>query len=345
MIKTLFVALVLATAIVLPAGCASERQGLRIGFLMDTLEEERWQRDRDLFVEQAKARGAEVLVQVANGDDALQVQQAENLLTQGVDVLVVVPHNGEVAAAIVTAAKRDGVPVLAYDRMIRNADVDLYVSFDNLKVGEMQAAYLLERAPKGNYVVIGGSPADNNALLYHEGQMKVLDPAVKRGDIKIVADQYSREWLASEALNNTENALTQANNDVVAVVAANDGTASGAVRALEGQGLAGKVFVSGQDAELAALQRIVEGKQSMTVYKPIAPLAARAVEAAVALGRRERVATTQTVNNGKIDVPSILLEPIVVDKANILETVVRDRYHKLEDIYANVPRSEWPQPK
>src|SRR4051812_34876042 len=146
---------------------------VRIGLSMDTLKEERWQRDRDLFVARAKELGAEVLVQSANGDDKAQVQQSENLLTQGVDVLVVIPHNGEVAATIVQSAKAKGVPVISYDRLIRSSEPALYISFDNEKVGEMQAKYLLERAPKGNYVLIGGAPTDNNAQLFRKGQMNV----------------------------------------------------------------------------------------------------------------------------------------------------------------------------
>ena len=315
---------------------------VRIGFSMDTLKEERWQRDRDLFVARARELGAEVLVQAANGDDALQTAQAENLLTQGVDVLVVAPHNAEIAASIVESAKRQGVPVLSYDRLIRNSDVDLYISFDNVKVGEAQARYLIERAPRGNYVLIGGSPTDNNARMFREGQMNVLQPAIDRGDIKIAADQWAREWLASEALKHTENALTQTNNNIVAVVASNDGVAGGAVQALGEQNLAGKVFVSGQDAELAALQRIVGGTQSMTVYKPVARLALRAAEAAVSLARSGNVASATTVNNGKKDVPAVLLDSITVDRTNVVDTVIKDGYLKMEDVYRNVPRSQWP---
>ncbi|HJQ67871.1 MAG TPA: D-xylose ABC transporter substrate-binding protein [Blastocatellia bacterium] len=317
---------------------------VRIGFSMDTLKEERWQRDRDYFVARAKELGAEVLVQAANGDDAVQIQQAENLLTQGVDVLVVAPHNAEIAASIVESARRQGVPVLSYDRLIRNSDVNLYVSFDNVKVGETQARYLLERAPKGNYVLIGGSPTDNNARLFRQGQMNVLQPAIDSGAIKVVADQWAREWLASEALKHTENALTQTGNNIAAVVASNDGTAGGAIRALEEQQLAGRVVVSGQDAELAAIQRVVAGTQAMTVYKPVQHLARRAAEAAVALARGEPVESTSTVNNGLKEIPSVLLEPIVVDKNNVVDTIVADGYHKMEDIYRNIPRSQWPKP-
>ena len=347
----------LLAALLLAAGCVNappEQTGagsrakkgngpVRIGFSMDTLKEERWQRDHDLVIARGKEVGADVLVQVANGDDKVQTQQSENLLTQGVDVLIVAPHNGEVAASIVESAKQQGVPVISYDRLIRNSDVDLYVSHQVVKIGEMQAQYLLERMPKGNYVLIQGAPTDNNAQLLHQGQMNVLQPAVNRGDVKIVTDQPARDWLSSAALNIMENALTQTNNNVQAVVASNDGTAGGAIQALQGQRLAGKVLVSGQDAELAACQRIVEGTQTMTIYKPIKPLADAAVDAAIKLARKEKVATSATVNNGKKDVPSILLEPIAVDKSNIVNTVIKDGYHKVEEVYRNVPKDQWPQ--
>jgi D-xylose transport system substrate-binding protein len=282
------------------------------------------------------------LVQSADGSDAVQVRQAENLLTQGVDVLVVVPHNGEIAASIVESAKRQRVPVLAYDRIIRSSDVDFYVSFDNVKVGELQAQYLLDRAPKGNYVLIGGSPTDNNAQLVRQGQMKVLSPAVDRGDIKIVADQWAKDWLPSEALRHTENALTQARNNVVAVVASNDATAGGVVQALQEQKLAGHVLVSGQDADLAACQRIAASTQSMTVYKPIRPLASRGAEIAVALARHTPLESNAKVNNGAKDVPSFLLSPSVVDKNNLAGTVIKDGFAKPEDVYRNIPRDQWP---
>ncbi|MGE0406879.1 MAG: D-xylose ABC transporter substrate-binding protein [Candidatus Korobacteraceae bacterium] len=310
---------------------------------MDSVQLERWQRDRDLFVQRARELGAEVYVQSADGSDAVQVRQAENLLTQGVDVLVVVPHNGEISASIVDSARLEDIPVLAYDRLIRQSDVAMYISFDNVRVGEMQAEYLVKRAPKGNYILIGGSPTDNNARMFRDGQMNVLRPYIDRGDIRIVADQWAKDWLASEALRHTENALTQARNDVVAVVASNDSTAGGVIQALQEQHLSSKVLVSGQDADMAACQRIVAGTQSMTIYKPIQPLATRGAELAVALAKRETIETSATVNNGAKDVASVLLDPITVDKSNIVQTVIRDGFVKLEDVYRNVPRDQWPR--
>jgi D-xylose transport system substrate-binding protein len=319
---------------------------IRIGFSMDTLKEERWQRDKELVEKRAKELGHEVMVQVANGDDNLQIKQAENLLTQNVDVLIVAPHNGEIAASIVEAAHRQGVPVIAYDRLIKNSDVDLYLSHQVIRMGEMQAQYLLDHVNKkpANFVVVGGSPTDNNALLLHQGQMNVLKPAVDRGDVKIVADQYAKEWQANEALKIVENALTLVNNQVDAVVASNDGTARGAVQALEGQNLAGKVLVSGQDADLASLKLIAEGKQTMTIYKSIQPLAYGAVDAAVKMARGELVTTTETIENGFKKVPAILFDPVAVDRNNILTTIVKDGYHTLEEICAGIPPEKCPKP-
>ena len=315
-----------------------------IGFSMDTLKEERWQRDKELVEKHAKELGLQVSIQVANSDDNLQIKQAENLLTQNVDVLIVAPHNGEVAASIVEAAHRQGVPVISYDRLIKNSDVDLYVSHQVIKIGEMQAQYLLDHVNKkpANFVIVGGSPTDNNALLLHQGQMNVLKPAVDRGDVKIITDQYAKEWQASAALNIVENALTLAKNQIDAVVCSNDGTARGAVQALEGQGLAGKVLVSGQDADLASLKLIVEGKQTMTVYKPIQPLAYAAVDAAVKFARGEKVDAPDAIDNGFKKVPSILLAPVAVDRTNLLSTVVKDGYHTLEEICSGIPPDKCP---
>ena len=332
--RTRWTALVLIAFFMAGCGKHGAEGGIKIGLSMDTLKEERWQHDRDLFVARAKELGAEVLVQAANSNDAMQNSQAENLLTQGVNVLVVIPHNGKSAATIVDSAHKSGVPVIAYDRLITDCDLDLYVSFDNVRVGELQGEYISKRVPKGNYVLIGGAPTDNNAKLFRQGQMNILKPLIDKGDIKVVADQWANDWLPVEALKIMENALTINKNKVDAVVVSNDGTAGGAIQALAEQKMAGKVFVSGQDADLAGCQRIVAGTQSMTVYKPIKELAAKAAELAVAMAKKQ-VFTDKTspVNNGKKDVPSVLLLPIQVDKGNLDATVIADGYQKKEDVY------------
>lgn len=329
--------LVLGIALVFLAGWGKHKGGpkVKIGLSLDTLKEERWQHDRDLFVKECADDNGEVLVQAANNNDTLQISQAENLLTEGVQVLVVVPHNGKVAATIVESAHKAGIKVIAYDRLIRDCDLDYYVAFDAPKVGELQAKYLVKRKPKGNYVVIEGSPTDNNAALLRDGQMKVLKPYIDKGDIKIVTDQWANDWSPIEALKIMENALTRNNNQVDAVLVSNDGMAGGVVQALAEQNLAGKVLVTGQDGDLAACQRIVAGSQNMTVYKPLKKEAEEAAYLAVKLARHATQFECQfvPVNNGKVDVPSILLLPVVVDKDNLDKTIIADGFQQKEEVY------------
>jgi D-xylose transport system substrate-binding protein len=335
------------SALVIACGPSPERAAPRkeeprpqIGLLMDTLqqEEERWQRDRDLFLERAKQLGAEVLVESAERDDARQLQQAESLLARNVQALVVVPHSAEAGARIVEAAKKRSVPVICYDRLILNADVDLYVSYDNRRVGELQAQYLRNVAPKGNYVLLGGAPTDHNAKLIREGQMTALEDAVKRGDIKIVANPWTPDWRADAAMTLTETALKKVGDQVVAVVASNDVTAGGAIKALETRGLAGKVLVSGQDANLDAVRRIVTGTQTMTVYKPLSPLARGAAAAAVQMAKGEKVEGTSTVNNGMKQVQAILLNPIGIHKGLVDQVIINDKFHTREQVYGTAAR-------
>jgi len=331
-------------AAVLGAGCTAERGGtegqaeprgggaVRIGFLLDNTHE-RWERDRQLFTDRARTLGAEVLVAAAQGDQARQNALAEQLLDAGIKVLVLVPHSADGAAGIVQAAKARKVPVISYDRLVRNADVDLYVSFDNVKVGEMQAQYLLNRAPKGNYVLIGGAPTDNNARECRQGQLKILDPAVQARAVQIVADPWTPNWQAAEAANLTATALDAVKNNVVAVVASNDVTAGGVVETLRARNLAGKVLVSGQDAELEAARRIVAGTQAMTVYKPIGALARLAARAAVQLAHGEAVEASTSVNNGFKKVPTSLLDPILVDRSNLDNILIADGFHTRDAVY------------
>lgn len=309
-----------------------ERQPLRIGLLLDDLHE-RWEKDRELFIASAKQLGAEVIVRAAEGDHDRQVKLATELLDAGVKTLVIVPHDSDKALAIVAIAKARKVPVVSYDRLIKGADVDLYASFDNTKVGAMQANYLLSKAPQGNYLLIGGSPTDNNAKMIREGHMKVLAPAVKSGDVRIVGDPWADDWSAASAQRFTEEALKKTHNRLTAILASNDTTAGGAIAALEAHGLAGKVLVSGQDAELDAIRRIVAGTQAMTVYKPVRSLANLAARNAVRLAEGESVYTATTVNNGFKDVPAMLLEPIVVDKENVEYTVISDGYQKRDEVF------------
>ena len=309
----------------------------KIGFSIEAMKGERWQTDLDSFEARAKQLGAEVISADASGDDNRQFLQVKDMIKAGIKVLVLLPHDTTKASRIVAAAKSANVKVISYDRLVLNSDLDLYVSFDRVEIGWMQAQYLVKHAPKGNYVLIAGSPNDEGAKTLHDEQMKVLQPYIARGDIKVIADGYTKDWLPTEAYVFMLKAIDSAHGDIAAVLASNDGLAGGAIQALGEHNLAGKVLVSGQDADLRSVICIAQGTQSMTVYKPIANEAAVAAEEAVRLAKGEGTRANRTVNNGKIDVPAILLKPIVVTKDNIKATVVKDGFQSLKSINQALP--------
>lgn len=306
----------------------------KIGFSIDDLRIERWVRDRDFFTAAAEKLGAKVFVQSADASEQRQISQIENLISRGVDVLVIVPFNATVLNNTIREAKKAGIKVLSYDRLILNADIDAYISFDNGKVGEMQAEGVTKVQPKGNYYLLGGAPTDNNAKMLREGQMKVLQPLINKGDIKIVGQQWVKDWSASEAMSIIENALTANNNKIDAIVASNDGTAGGAIQALASQKMSGKVPVSGQDADLAAVKRVIAGTQAMTVYKPLKIIASEAAKLAVQLARNEKPAYNSQYDNGFKQVSTVLLKPTPLTKANV-GVLVDDGFYTKAQISGN----------
>jgi D-xylose transport system substrate-binding protein len=317
-----------------------------IGLSLDTLKEARWQGDRDMFVKEAHSLGADVLDLAANSDDTVQIGDVEKLITNKVDVLVVVPHDGKAMAKAVSMAHDAGIPVIAYDRLIRDSDLDLYVSFDNVKVGRLQAEYLVQHLPtpgKGKIVRIYGSKTDNNAQLFKQGQDEVLAPYLARGDITVIHEDWADDWKPEVAKRIMNAAITAYGGDFDGVLASNDGTAGGAIQALIEEGYAGKKVVTGQDAELVACQRIVAGTQSMTIYKPLHTLAQNAAELAVKLAEHRVVIAKDSVYNGKIQVPAALSEVVTVTKENLAETVVKDGFHSYDDVYRGVPESARPK--
>lgn len=268
------------------------------------------------------------------------MNMVEILIAEGVNVLVIAPHDGEVCAQAVEKAHDAGIKVISYDRLIKNSDLDLYISFDNVKIGELQATELLKKVPSGNIAYVGGSQTDNNAILFRQGAMNIVSK--NKDKVNVVMDKYSADWKADEAYKNVT-ALLEQRKDINGIIAANDGTASGSIAALEKFGLDSKVYVTGQDAELAACQRIVEDKQLMTIYKPAKILAEKTVELAIKMAKGENVEINNKVFNGKVEVPSYLIEPIVVTKDNMMATVIKDGFNNYEDVYKNVPKDKRPK--
>ena len=310
---------------------------VRIGLSLDTLKEARWAKDRDAFVARAKELGADVTVLSANSDDNRQVADVESLITANVDVIVIVPHDGKAMAKGVEAAHQANTPVISYDRLIVDSDPDLYITFDNERVGELQAKYILNTlrdAPKPIKLVrIYGSKTDNNAALFKAGQDAALKDAIAAGTVEVIHEDWADDWKPENAKRIMNAAITKYGRDIDAVLASNDGTAGGAIQALREEGIAGKVIVTGQDAELVALQRILSGEQSMTIYKPVQVLAKRAAEAAFALAKGKPLIAKDETDNGRIRVPTILLDVVTVTKDNIDQTVIADGFHSREDVY------------
>ena len=304
-----------------------------IGLSLDTLKEERWQHDRDTFTAAAEKLGATVLVQSANSDDTTQVRNVESLISRGVDVLVIVPHNGAAMTRAVKSANEAHIPVISYDRLILNANIDYYLTFDNVNVGEAQASYAVAHLPAGRkarIVRIYGAPTDNNAKMFKQGQDNILLPLIAAGKIEVVHEDWAADWQPSNGKKIMNAAITKNASSglpIDAVVVSNDGTAGGAIQALTEEGLAGKVIVTGQDADLAACQRIARGTQSMTVYKPLKNLAVVAAKIAVNVAKGEPVPAANSLDNGARQVPTIFQKVISVDKDNLMSTVVADGFH------------------
>ncbi|KJJ84085.1 D-xylose transporter subunit XylF [Candidatus Omnitrophus magneticus] len=307
------------------------KQDILIGLSMDTLKEARWQNDKKFFLEKAEELGARVLVQAANSDDARQLQDVSALISSGVDVLVIVPHNGKAMAKAVRMASDAGIPVIAYDRLIMDSSPELYITFDGYKVGQIQAEYLIEKLlpikNKIRIIRIYGSKMDNNAFLFKEGQDSVLASYIKTGQVEVIHEDWAEDWKPEDAKRIVNAAITKYGYEFDAVLASNDGTAGGAIQTLIEEGIAGKILVTGQDAELVACKRIITGVQTMTVYKPIKLLAGQAVELAVNLARGKPIVAKSSVNNGKIDVPAVFISVQAVDKNNIKETVIADGFY------------------
>lgn len=323
---------------------ADPNKKIKIGFAMDTVKEERWQRDNAAFQARCTEMKVECVITVADNKSDKQASDVENLLAQNIDVLVIAPHDATQASSMVDKAKAKGIPVISYDRLINSDKIDVYVSHQVPVIGRKIAEYALSKVPEGNYVMVYGASTDNNAVIMKNEQMKVLQPAIDSGKIKIVAEQFITDWKPELALNFVENALTQNKDNIQAVVASNDGMAGGAASAIDKKGLTGKTILTGQDAQKDALQRIAEGKQSMTIYKPIIALANAAVDAAIKLAKKEPLSNATPFMNEtlKKEIPAILLEVTVVDKDNLLTTVIKDGYVSYDVVYANVPADKRP---
>jgi D-xylose transport system substrate-binding protein len=330
----------------LPIGARPARAAdkVKIGFLLKTMQEERYQRDKAAFLAKAKALSAEVIFDSANNDEQTQLAAFENMLSRGAQGIVLQPVNTGTAGSMVTLAHRANVRVVGYDAMLVNGPLDAMVMQDSWAVGKLQAeamaAWLKAKygSVKGNVVLIRGQPGDSNANTMSSG---VLDVLKANPELKLVADQSHEGWSPDKAMATTENLLTKSGNKIDAVICNNSGMARGVIAALDAQGLASadKIFVAGSDADLVNIQYVAQGKQAVDIWKKIDPLAERAVEIAVTLATnpdkdpKTLVKADRTINNGAVDVPTIVTPVVLVDRNNLDSTIIAEGFYTHKQVY------------
>ena len=319
--------------------------GYTLGFILPSKQQQRWPIDEAAFIAEAERLGDSAITLYSNEDERLQATQVEQLLAQEVDAVVMIAVNAASAEELVRKVKAEGIPFIAYDRMILNQDVDAFVTRDNVIVGEQMAQMAVDLYPTGNYVIASG---DEGNFVAHEktaGIMNVLQPLVDSGDITIISQKFNRGWATEESLKQVEDALTATDNDIVAAVCNNDGLALGAIQALEEVGLAGKAYVCGEDVDLAAAQNIVEGKQNMSIFSDVRDWGTLAAKVAHQLAGGEGIddLIQSTVNNQFKDVPVVFARTVPVTKDNMYEEVISIGWYSCEQVYENVPKEQWPQ--
>ena len=321
------------------AGGGGGEGGCVVGVSWNNYQEERWAKwDEPALKAAIEAGGGTYISNDAKSSAETQATNMENLISQGANVLVVLAQDGVAVKPAVASAIAGGVPVIAYDRLIEDENA-LYITFDNVLVGQLEAEAVFAEVPAGRYVIVKGNSADANADFLREGMERVIGEAVAAGDIEIVSETYTDNWDPANAQTTMEQVLTAENNDIDAVLSQNDGMAGGVVAALEAQGLAGQIPVSGQDGDQAALNRIALGTQTVSVWKDARELGKTAGEAAISLcanGDPASVAGTAPFTTpGGVEVSSILLEPLPITQDN-LDIVIDAGWISQEDACAGV---------
>jgi D-xylose transport system substrate-binding protein len=342
------------------SAAAPSGEKIKVGLSFSDFATERWANEEKILRKLLEDKGYEVLTQEANHDVKAQNDQIDNMVSQGVKALIVIAEDGDAVVTSVDKAADAGVAVIAYDRLIKSPKIAGYISFNNVEVGRQQADGVMKALDIANWdtaangparvVKLGGSPTDNNAILFRKGQDEVVDPLVKDGKVEIVADQWVDNWDAANALKLMENILTGANNDVDAVVASNDGTALGALQALSAQGLAGKVPISGQDATADGCNSIVKGELTVSILKDIRNLSPIAVDMTDNLlngkpveGLEEFTMAELTNDDSKQgNVKALFLPVEQVNKDNVFDLCVKNGFQSYDDVFRDIPEGQRP---
>lgn len=324
----------------LPLGGAreAEAQNMKIGFILKTMQEERYQTDKSLFIARADALGAQVLFDSSSNNELTQLQQVEKMLEEGIQVLVLQPVNTGTAGNLVRLAHEKGIKVVGYDSMLQDGPLDIMVMQDSWSVGKLQGQAMVEWFKQkkgkieGKVALIMGQPQDSNAAAMSSGALEIIE---SNAGLELVAKQSHEGWSSDKAMATAENVLTKHKNKIDVFICNNSGMARGVIAALDAQGMADteKVFVAGSDADIVNIQYVAQGKQTVEIWKKIAPLAEKAAEIAVKLAKDEEVKADKMINNGLVDVPTIVTPVVSITKENLDSTIIAEGFYTKEEVY------------
>lgn len=313
------------------SGCKTKTP--KVGILIHSYENERWDKDKNYLVDDLTKLGAEVMLEVADNNQQKQIEQAATMIKNGAKVLILVPINQDEAAKIVEIAHEAGVKVIAYERLINGCKLDFFVASNGTQIGELQASSLISVSPKGKYALIGGSKYDNNSMRLFLGQINTLQPYMENGDIQVVYSEFGEEWSKEDGYRQAKIILTDNSDELTGIICGNDNQATGALMALKEKGLDGKILLAGQDAELQNVKEIMAGNQTSTILKPLKATAQAAADLAISLAFEKPLTMKFTTeSNGKTLVKSILIDAILVNKNNIESTVIASGFHTSADL-------------
>jgi D-xylose transport system substrate-binding protein len=311
---------------------------VKIGFILKSMQEERYQKDKAIFTEKAESLGAKVYFASANNDEQMQLSKFENMLAKGCKVIVMQPVNTGTAGNMVKMANEEGVKVVGYDSMLVNGPLDFMIMQDSWAVGKLQGEAMVEwlKAKKGKVegkvALIMGQPGDSNAAAMSSGALEIIE---SNAGLELVAKQSHEGWSSDKAMATAENVLTKHKNKIDVFICNNSGMARGVIAALDAQGMADteKVFVAGSDADIVNIQYVAQGKQTVEIWKKIAPLAEKAAEIAVKLAKDEEVKADKMINNGLVDVPTIVTPVVSITKENLDSTIIAEGFYTKEEVY------------
>lgn len=338
-VLSVLVALLVGTSFTFAGVMSAEAKDVKIGFILKTMQEERYQRDKAVFIKKAESLGGKVYFDSANNDEQVQLAKFENMLAKGAKVIVMQPVNTGTAGNMVKMANEEGVKVVGYDSMLSNGPLDAMVMQDSWAVGKLQGEAMVEWLKnkkgkvEGKVALIMGQPGDSNAIAMSSGALEIIE---NNPGLELVAKQAHEGWSSDKAMATAENVLTKHANAIDAFICNNSGMARGVIAALDAQGLADteKVFVAGSDADLVNIQFVSQGKQSVEIWKKISPLAETAAEVAVALAKGEDVKADKMLNNGFVDVPTIVTPVVLVSKDNLESTIIAEGFYTKEQVDA-----------